>query len=246
MPLRSWSTTPWTWCRDLLSYDVRSPSRFLTATEKLRSESSGAKRSGERAVFVSCSKKNFHLAHHKIEIDPGFETMSSSENVKVVLRCRPLAASESTPVLTVAPNANEVVCALEKTQKTIRASSEEAAANKNNVVRYSYDLVYGESAKNEEIFLQSVLPIVESVLLGFNGTIFAYGQTGSGKTHTMMGSQVPGVNGGANAAPDPGMIPRAFATIFRKKICERAAPSPVRRRTVRVSDGILWGILLNK
>jgi len=30
-------------------------------------------------------------------------------------------------------------------------------------------------------------PIIESVLDGFNGTIFAYGQTGSGKTHTMLG-----------------------------------------------------------
>ena len=30
-------------------------------------------------------------------------------------------------------------------------------------------------------------PIIDSVLEGFNGTIFAYGQTSSGKTHTMTG-----------------------------------------------------------
>ena len=30
-------------------------------------------------------------------------------------------------------------------------------------------------------------PIIDSVIEGFNGTIFAYGQTSSGKTHTMMG-----------------------------------------------------------
>jgi chromosomal replication initiation ATPase DnaA len=29
--------------------------------------------------------------------------------------------------------------------------------------------------------------LVESVLEGYNGTMFAYGQTGCGKTHTMMG-----------------------------------------------------------
>ena len=29
--------------------------------------------------------------------------------------------------------------------------------------------------------------VVESVLEGYNGTIFAYGQSGTGKTHTMMG-----------------------------------------------------------
>jgi kinesin family member 3B len=48
--------------------------------------------------------------------------------------------------------------------------------------------------------------VVESVLNGYNGTIFAYGQTGSGKTHTMEGR------------PDPpflrGIIPNSFQHIF--------------------------------
>ena len=48
--------------------------------------------------------------------------------------------------------------------------------------------------------------VVESVLNGYNGTIFAYGQTGSGKTHTMEGR------------PDPphlrGIIPNSFTHIF--------------------------------
>ena len=49
-------------------------------------------------------------------------------------------------------------------------------------------------------------PLVESMLEGYNCTIFAYGQTGCGKTHTMMG--VP---------TDPnlrGIIPSCFAHIF--------------------------------
>lgn len=48
--------------------------------------------------------------------------------------------------------------------------------------------------------------MVESVIKGYNGTIFAYGQTGCGKTHTMLG--VP---------TDPnlrGIIPNCFAQIF--------------------------------
>jgi kinesin family protein 3/17 len=51
-----------------------------------------------------------------------------------------------------------------------------------------------------------VFPIVESVLEGFNGTIFAYGQTGTGKTFTMSG--IP---------TDPnlrGVIPNSFQHIF--------------------------------
>lgn len=37
------------------------------------------------------------------------------------------------------------------------------------------------------MFQQAALPIVNSCLDGYNGTIFAYGQTGSGKTHTIQG-----------------------------------------------------------
>ena len=47
---------------------------------------------------------------------------------------------------------------------------------------------------------------MESVIKGYNGTIFAYGQTGCGKTHTMLG-----VPGDANLR---GIIPNCFAHIF--------------------------------
>lgn len=48
---------------------------------------------------------------------------------------------------------------------------------------------------------------MQSVLEGYNGTVFAYGQTSSGKTHTMQG---PSIN-------DPvtrGVIPRMVTTVF--------------------------------
>ena len=48
---------------------------------------------------------------------------------------------------------------------------------------------------------------MESVLEGYNGTIFAYGQTGTGKTHTMEGKESP---------PElNGIIPRTFNHIFQ-------------------------------
>lgn len=56
------------------------------------------------------------------------------------------------------------------------------------------------------VYDESAFPLVESVIKGYNGTIFAYGQTGCGKTHTMLG--VP---------DDPnlrGIIPNCFAHIF--------------------------------
>ena len=38
-----------------------------------------------------------------------------------------------------------------------------------------------------ELYDETFRPLVDSVLQGFNGTIFAYGQTGTGKTFTMEG-----------------------------------------------------------
>jgi kinesin family protein 3/17 len=56
------------------------------------------------------------------------------------------------------------------------------------------------------VYDESAFPLVESVIKGYNGTIFAYGQTGCGKTHTMLG--VP------NDMQLRGIIPNCFAQIF--------------------------------
>ena len=53
------------------------------------------------------------------------------------------------------------------------------------------------------MYLEVAAPVVNSVVEGFNGTIFAFGQTGSGKTHTVHGT-----------ADWPGIVPRAVQQIF--------------------------------
>ena len=61
----------------------------------------------------------------------------------------------------------------------------------------------------KDIYGEAIIPIIESVLEGFNGTVLAYGQTSSGKTHTMVGPNIE----------DPekqGIIPRMVKTVFEK------------------------------
>ena len=60
----------------------------------------------------------------------------------------------------------------------------------------------------EAIYQQTAHRIVESVLEGFNGTIFAYGQTGTGKTFTMEGKPT-GADGELR-----GVVPRACEQVF--------------------------------
>lgn len=57
-----------------------------------------------------------------------------------------------------------------------------------------------------DVYNETARPIVDKVLMGYNGTILAYGQTGTGKTFTMLGDCV---------APElKGIIPNSFAHIF--------------------------------
>ena len=59
------------------------------------------------------------------------------------------------------------------------------------------------------IFKEAGLEIVESVLEGFNGTIFAYGQTSSGKTFTMTGPDI-------EDEEMQGLIPRMVNHVFQR------------------------------
>ena len=73
---------------------------------------------------------------------------------------------------------------------------------------FTFDQVYDWNSKQEDLFHTCALPIVDSVLTGYNGTVFAYGQTGTGKSHTMEGQWEP---------PElRGIIPRSFLRIFEK------------------------------
>ena len=65
-----------------------------------------------------------------------------------------------------------------------------------NQKSFAFDAVYDQDSLQQVVYDESAFPLVESVVEGYNGTIFAYGQTGCGKTHTMLGQ------------PDnPGIIP---------------------------------------
>jgi DNA replication protein DnaC len=53
---------------------------------------------------------------------------------------------------------------------------------------FTFDNVFDANSLQSYIYEETAFSLVDSVIEGYNGTIFAYGQTGCGKTHTMMGS----------------------------------------------------------
>ncbi|NWQ94216.1 CENPE protein, partial [Burhinus bistriatus] len=84
---------------------------------------------------------------------------------------------------------------------------------------FNYDRVFHSSDSTQQLYEGVAVPIIQSAVQGYNGTIFAYGQTASGKTYTMMGNE-----------DSVGIIPKAIQHVF-KVICE----IPEREFLLRVS-----------
>ena len=119
-----------------------------------------------------------------------------SECIKVAVRCRPLKPDErkdNRPVAAViSEDKNEIFLHDPKKKKRKK--------------QFTFDYTYGPNSRQETIYRMCAYRIVESVLEGYNGTIFAYGQTGTGKTYTMEGLR--------DCPEKKGVIPRTFDQIF--------------------------------
>ena len=130
---------------------------------------------------------------------------SSSENIKCVVRCRPLNEKEKglgAKCITISPD-SKVVFVENKDDK-----------NQTNKGQYAMDRVFDETITQEELFKEIGEPILKNFIGGYNCTIFCYGQTGAGKTHTMMG---PLDQLFEEESPSHGLIPRIIHYIFNEK-----------------------------
>ena len=59
---------------------------------------------------------------------------------------------------------------------------------------FGFDKVFDENTTQAEVYEATTRNLLDSVLDGYNATVFAYGATGCGKTHTITGTvQQPGV-----------------------------------------------------
>eukprot|EP01063_Lacrimia_lanifica_P022483 TRINITY_DN3005_c0_g2_i1.p1 TRINITY_DN3005_c0_g2~~TRINITY_DN3005_c0_g2_i1.p1 ORF type:complete len:1541 (+),score=662.79 TRINITY_DN3005_c0_g2_i1:179-4801(+) len=125
-----------------------------------------------------------------------------AENIKVIVRSRPLNTSELEQGM-------KSMVDLDLTEGTVTVHHVCGQPD-----RWTFDAVVNNTYSQSDVFVQFIQPMVDSVLNGFNSTIFAYGQSGSGKTYTMTG-------GNEHAM---GLIPRSFTYIF-DHIRERKNPN---------------------
>ncbi|RCN51115.1 kinesin motor domain protein [Ancylostoma caninum] len=120
------------------------------------------------------------------------------EAVRVIVRCRPLSETEIAQghqsIVSMYPDRGLVEL---RNPKDLQEPSKD----------FTFDAIYNESSKQLDLYDETFRDLVDSVLNGFNGTIFAYGQTGTGKTYTMEGkSTIP---------EERGVIYNCFEHIFQ-------------------------------
>lgn len=132
-----------------------------------------------------------------MKTNPSTEAMTQC--VQVVVRCRPMDEKETTReysrVVDVFPSRGVV---------EVRRPRDDPTSD--NVKVFTFDAVYDWNSSQQDLYEETVRPLVSSVLDGFNGTIFAYGQTGTGKTYTMEGVK--------HDHDRRGVIPRSFEHVF--------------------------------
>ena len=97
----------------------------------------------------------------------------ATETIKVAFRLRPLNNAEKQEGRNVCCVANEDEGFVEINNGGVESSGD--------VRRFTFDSVFSASSSQRRIYDVSAAPVVQSVLEGFNGTIFVYGQTGAGK-----------------------------------------------------------------
>ncbi|RDL42450.1 Kinesin-like protein [Venustampulla echinocandica] len=76
--------------------------------------------------------------------------------------------------------------------------------------QFAFDRVFDENTTQADVYEATTRGLLDSVLEGYNATVFAYGATGCGKTHTITGT-----------AQQPGIIFLTMQELF-EKIAERS------------------------
>jgi hypothetical protein len=103
--------------------------------------------------------------------------------------------------------------------------------------KFAFASVFGDGENNEQLFEVVGRPLVDSVMLGYNGTILAYGQTGSGKTYTI--GEIPYLG-----TPHEGVAHRMVRDLFNEMAEDRNHKYEVSMQFVQIHLEKIYDLLV--
>lgn len=127
------------------------------------------------------------------------QVMDLRGNIRVFCRVRPPLTNEEDRLLC-------NISHMDESSLEVSSIDELPSGARLNINRtkheFNFDHIFHQFSTQQDVF-ESVSPLIQSALDGYNVCIFAYGQTGSGKTYTMDGTSA-----------DIGIIPRTVDLLF--------------------------------
>lgn len=133
-----------------------------------------------------------------------------AENVKVVVRVRPMTKRE------LDQGDEELVRCVSDRSVQVVDSAQQRGVRAKTALAYQFERCFGQSTTQEELFdACGVKEQLDHVLEGFSATVFAYGPTGSGKTFSVTGRPDSIVKHGSGDGTD-GIVIRAAECLFDK------------------------------
>ncbi|KAK4876973.1 hypothetical protein RN001_009479 [Aquatica leii] len=138
----------------------------------------------------------------------------SRGNINVVVRVRPLHEKENTSNnRNVIKISNEHTVVFDPKEEDdpffyhgVQQKNRDIMKRANKNLSFSFDYVFNEDSSNEMVFEGSTKSLIDTLMKGYNCSVFVYGATGAGKTHTMLGSQ-----------DDPGITFLTLMELFKQK-----------------------------
>ncbi|KAM6922167.1 kinesin-like protein KIF11 [Lycodopsis pacificus] len=170
------------------------------------------------------------MASHNLS---GLKRDEKGRNIQVVVRSRPFNTMErksSYGVIDCDPSRKEV---------SVKTGG---MNDKGPRKTYTFDMVFGQAAKQIDVYRSVVCPILDEVIMGYNCTVFAYGQTGTGKTFTMEGERSPDEEFTWEEDPLAGIIPRTLHQIF-EKLSENGTEFSVKVSLLEIYNEELFDLL---
>lgn len=127
---------------------------------------------------------------------------ASKANLKVVVRVRPQNAKEldcnARCIVKLVDDHMMVFDPKEEDEefffRGVRQRTRDLNKRQHKEQKFVFERVFGEDSTNEQIYEETTKDLVDTLLNGYNCSVFAYGATGAGKTFTMLGKpDSPGI-----------------------------------------------------